>query len=110
MGTRWLLQLLLRALLLAIGGHSGDCQQGPRDYALWVGSLSCSAIRTKSAIDLASIFRMTLPRWTFTVTGLSPSSVAICLLERPAATRSMVSRSRAVNESKRLLSGAMVAA
>ena len=40
---------------------------------------------------------MTWPRWTFTVTRLSPSSAAICLLTRPATTSFMTSRSRSVS-------------
>ena len=44
-------------------------------------------MRTSSATDFASILRMTCPRWTFTVTRLSPSSAAICLFTRPATTK-----------------------
>jgi len=39
-----------------------------------------AAILTKSASDSACIFRITCPRWIFTVISLVPSSNAICLL------------------------------
>ena len=57
-----------------------------RSYLL-VGSLSLSAILTKVAKESACILRMTLPRWTFTVISLVPSSEATCLLSIPVTTR-----------------------
>ncbi len=56
--------------------------------------LSTSAIFTRSASERAPIFRMTWPRWILTVISLIPSSPAICLFIRPAATRLITSRSR----------------
>src|SRR6267154_2288662 len=64
-------------------------------------SSSLSAILTSSANDWALSFRITWPRWSFTVASLSPISVAICLLSLPAATSLITSRSRGVSVSKR---------
>lgn len=44
-----------------------------------------SQMRMSSLIEAASIFRMTLARWSFTVTSLIPRSKATCLLTRPLA-------------------------
>lgn len=52
-------------------------------------------MRTSSARDRACIFRMTLPRWIFTVISLSPTSAAICLFSRPHVTSRMICCSRA---------------
>ena len=46
-----------------------------------------SAILTGLANDLARIFRVTCPRWAFTVTSITPISWAICLFWRPGARR-----------------------
>jgi hypothetical protein len=59
-----------------------------------------SAILTRSARDLASIFRVTLPRWTFTVISLTASSAATCLFRRPPVTDAMTSFSRCNGWSK----------
>jgi hypothetical protein len=45
------------------------------------------AIRAKSGKETAFTFRMTWPRWTFTVISLIPMSYAICLFRWPV-TRS----------------------
>jgi hypothetical protein len=66
---------------------------------------SLSAIRAKSGSEAAFIFRMTWPRWTFTVISLMPMSYAICLLRRPATTKAITSRSRGVRVSKRVQLG-----
>ena len=63
-------------------------------YVLRGGSSSFAAILTNSASDSACIFRITCPRWIFTVISLVPSSEAICLLSMPETTRLMTSRSR----------------
>ena len=63
------------------------------------GSSSFAAILTNSARDSACIFRITCPRWIFTVISLVPSSEAICLLSMPETTSAMTSRSRAVSNS-----------
>ena len=63
-----------------------------------VGS-SFAAILTKSASDSACIFRITCPRWIFTVISLVPSSNAICLLSMPETTKAITSRSRVVSDS-----------
>jgi hypothetical protein len=60
-----------------------------------------SAIRAKSGSEDAFIFRITWPRWTFTVISLIPISPAICLFSRPATTHAIASRSRVVNVSNR---------
>src|ERR1700678_696130 len=65
--------------------------------ALGRENLSLSVMRTNSISDSACIFRITLPRWIFTVASLAPISEAICLLSIPDTTRPMTSRSRAVN-------------
>lgn len=62
--------------------------------------LRTSAIRTRSASDLAPIFCMMRPRWTFTVISLSPILPATCLFINPDATRAMISCSRGVKDSK----------
>src|SRR5262249_51847353 len=48
--------------------------------------LNKSAIRTRSAKDFAAIFRMTLPRCTFTVILVTPISAATCLFNKPPVT------------------------
>ena len=45
-----------------------------------MGTGNDSQVRMSSPIEAACIFRMTLPRWSFTVTSLMPRSKAICLL------------------------------
>src|ERR1700730_15688755 len=57
---------------------------------------SLSAILTSSAKAPARIFRITWPRWTFTVASLSPNSAAICLLRRPATIITITSHLRGV--------------
>jgi hypothetical protein len=57
------------------------------------------AILTRAASDLASIFRMALPRCTLTVISETPSLAAICLFISPAVTRGNTSFSRAVSVS-----------
>ena len=51
-----------------------------------------AATLTSWARDSTCIFRITRPRWAFTVISLIPSSAAICLFGRPATTRAMISR------------------
>src|SRR5215471_14597580 len=58
--------------------------------------LNRSAIRTRSANDFAAIFRMTLPRCTFTVISVTPISAATCLFNKPPVTQAMTSCSRGV--------------
>ena len=57
------------------------------------------AILTKSAKECASIFRITLPRWAFTVISLMPSLCPTCLLSNPVATNAMTPRSRLLSDS-----------
>ena len=42
---------------------------------------------TRAGSESAFIFRMTWPRWAFTVISLMPSSPPTCLFKRPEATR-----------------------
>jgi len=58
-----------------------------------------SAIFTKSASDLAPIFRVAWPRCTFTVISVTPISAATCLFNSPPVTHAMTSCSRGVRES-----------
>ncbi len=64
----------------------------------------CSAIRTKSASDSACIFPITTPRCCFVVFSAFPSSAAICLLSKPAATSAKTCRSRGVRLAYRVFS------
>ena len=59
---------------------------------------SFAAIFTRSARESAFIFRITWPRWAFTVISLMPSSPPICLFNRPDTTNAMTSRSRWVRD------------
>jgi hypothetical protein len=60
---------------------------------------SLSAILTSSANDWARIFRITWPRWTFTVASLSPTPrQSAC--RRPALTSIITSHLRGVYLSK----------
>ena len=70
-----------------------------QDCGVYETRLSLSAIRPSSGSDLACIFRIRWLRWTFTVTSLMPKSPAICLLRRPRATWTMISRSRGLSDS-----------
>jgi len=63
--------------------------------------LSFSAIRPSSGSERASIFRIALLRWTFTVASAMPISPAICLLSRPRATRIMIVSVEAAYELRR---------
>ena len=65
---------------------------------------SISAIRLRSGSERAFIFRIRWVRCTFTVDSVMPISLAICLFRRPAATWTMISRSRGLSDSKRSLS------
>src|SRR4029079_17409035 len=64
------------------GSDMGFRNPAPR-LSLNLAWPTLSAIRTSSASDLARIFCITLPRWTFTVIKLMPISPAICLFMRP---------------------------
>src|SRR5438477_5448137 len=65
-------------------------------YVLPDESSSFAAIFTNCANESACIFRITWPRWIFTVISLVPRSEAICLLSLPETTSPITSRSRAV--------------
>jgi hypothetical protein len=52
---------------------------------------------TNSASDRAPILRITWPRWTPIVISLAPSSAAVSLFAKPAATNGSTSRSRGVS-------------
>ena len=56
-----------------------------------------------SANEFAFIFRMTLPRCTFTLISLMPSSPPTCLLSNPEITNVITSRSRCVSAPQSLL-------
>src|SRR5437588_12553291 len=73
------------------------CARASDCYFLPGGSSSFAAILTNSASDSACIFRITCPRWIFTVISLVPSSKPICLLSMPETTKLRTSRSRAVS-------------
>src|SRR5690606_38409314 len=59
---------------------------------------SLAAIFTRSGSEPARIFRITLPRWAFTVISLMPSSPPTCLFSRPATTSAITCRSREVSD------------
>src|SRR5712671_1553855 len=84
-------------------GRSANGQSSLYNFAAMIyflpgGGSSFAAILTNSASDSACIFRITCPRWIFTVISLVPSSKAICLLSMPETTRPITSRSRAVSD------------
>src|ERR1700734_2965019 len=59
---------------------------------------SFPAILTRSAIESAFIFSMTLPRCAFTVISVMPSSLPTSLFGLPAATKAITWRSRPVSD------------
>src|ERR1700722_15530813 len=59
---------------------------------------SFPAILTRSAMESARIFSMTLPRCAFTVISLMPSSLPTCLFGLPEATNAITWRSRPVSD------------
>lgn len=66
-----------------------------------MGICSFSAIRTRSANEVASILCIILLRWISRVISLMPSSAAACLFRRPLSTSGNTSRSRGVSVEKR---------
>ena len=90
-------------------GHTYSAFQSGGTHNLVLSSMtscgkgipSLSTIRTNSAKHPARIFCMTLLRRTLTVNSVVPSSTAIFLLSRSAATSAGTSRSRWVNKAYR---------
>src|SRR6202030_1078616 len=105
------LETVLTVLEEAKGGAS-KCSElcgvtaAALSYFLPGKSSSFAAILTNSANDSACIFRITWPRWTFTVISLVPSSEAICLFSIPNTTKLMTSRSRVCSALWRLCKSA----
>jgi len=60
---------------------------------------SRASMLTSSANESAFIFRMTLPRWNFTVISLIPSSPPTCLFNKPETTNAITCLSRGVSSS-----------